>query len=395
MGKYNYDKKYLKGIGVGPFLKQVKVRNQHIEDASDELHEFKYDANRLVDELHPSIQPCKIIDIIERKDAKSFVFAPLKGELAYFRAGQYCVLDIKVGKNKYYRPYSISSSPKKALGPKSCYMITIKNNPDGLTSKEINAHWKVGDQVTLSGPTGEFYYQGLRDAKHIVGVAGGSGITPFIAMAEAIADNTENFKLTIVYGCKDADNVLFEKELDEITKKTNKVNVIYVFEDRDGFINADTIKKAAGQGDYSLFVCGPRGLYKAMDKAAEDLRLPLRRFRKEVFGEYGDPSNDKGFPAELKNKEFNLTVRCRGEEYKIKCNSNTSLLNSMEKAGIRCPSRCRSGECGWCHSLLISGNIYTPKSIDYRRIADKTFGYIHPCASYPLSDIVLEIPVNR
>ncbi|MBS1393663.1 MAG: 2Fe-2S iron-sulfur cluster-binding protein [Christensenellales bacterium] len=25
----------------------------------------------------------------------------------------------------------------------------------------------------------------------------------------------------------------------------------------------------------------------------------------------------------------------------------------MEQAGIKAPSRCRSGQCGWCHSRLV------------------------------------------
>ncbi|MCQ2786870.1 MAG: hypothetical protein MJ199_00530 [Bacilli bacterium] len=59
------------------------------------------------------------------------------------------------------------------------------------------------------------------------------------------------------------------------------------------------------------------------------------------------------------------------------------------------PRRCRSGECSWCRSLVVSGTSYAPKEIDGRRLADYTFNWIHPCASYPLSDIVLEVPYNK
>ena len=401
--KYNYDKKYLKGLGVGKFLGLVKERNKHIEMASDELKPFKYNANDLAERLHPSFQYSKIKEVINRKDAKSFVFKPNinKGtkELAFFRAGQYVSVIVRVGKNTYSRPYSISSSPKKALGADSSYMITIKNNPDGFTSKEINSKWKVGDEVVFTGPLGEFYYSGIRDAKHVIAVAGGSGVTPFISMAEAIADGTEDFKLTLIYGAPKMEAVLFKDELKALEKKCNKIKVVYLLEKEKkagcehGFITSRIIRKYAKE-DYSVFCCGPRGLYRAMDKVIAELKLPRRRYRKEVFGEYGDPSKNPDFPKKLANKEFNLTVKCHEETFKIKCNSSLSLLNAMEKAGIHAPSHCRSGECGWCHSLLISGKVYNPKEIDGRRIADKTFGWIHPCASYPLSDIVLEIP-NR
>lgn len=395
MGKYKYSKKYLKGLGVGAFLKQVKVRNEHIEAASDELKPFDYGGNKLAEALHPEVQHCKVNRIVSWNGAKSFILTPIDDKpLAYFRAGQYVVLDIKVGNIIVSRPFSISSSPKKTLGENSSYTITIKDNPDGFSSKEVNKNWKVGQEVDISGPQGEFYYQGLRDAKHVVGVAGGSGITPFIAMAEAIADGSEDFDLTIIYGAKDKNALLFKSELDELAKKCKKVKVVYVLEDKDGFITSKIIK-AHTKGDFSLFVCGPRGLYAAMDKVASELKLTRRRFRKEVFGEYGDPTKDKEFPKELANKEFKLTVKVRNKTYELKCKSNETLLNAMEKGGVHAPSRCRSGECGWCHSLLVEGKIYTPKEIDGRRIADHTFNWIHPCASYPLSDIVLEVPYNK
>ena len=81
----------------------------------------------------------------------------------------------------------------------------------------------------------------------------------------------------------------------------------------------------------------------------------------------------------------------RGEEYVTECKSSQSLLDAMEKAGIRVPSDCRSGICGWCHSRLVSGEVYVPAKADGRRLADKKFGWIHPCSSYPLSDIEIEV----
>ena len=71
---------------------------------------------------------------------------------------------------------------------------------------------------------------------------------------------------------------------------------------------------------------------------------------------------------------------------------DTSLLRTMEAAGIAAPAHCRSGECGWCHSKLVSGEVYTPKSVDGRREADYIYGYIHPCCAFPLSDLVIEVP---
>ncbi|MGN0287944.1 MAG: 2Fe-2S iron-sulfur cluster-binding protein, partial [Atopobiaceae bacterium] len=66
-----------------------------------------------------------------------------------------------------------------------------------------------------------------------------------------------------------------------------------------------------------------------------------------------------------------------------------------EKNRIAAPSHCRSGECGWCHARLVSGQVFCPAEVDGRREADRKFGYIHPCVSFPLSDLVVEVPAAR
>ncbi len=55
-------------------------------------------------------------------------------------------------------------------------------------------------------------------------------------------------------------------------------------------------------------------------------------------------------------------------------------------------SSCRSGACGFCRSRLLSGEIFVRPEDDGRRAADRTFGFFHACASYPRSDLVIEVP---
>ena len=52
---------------------------------------------------------------------------------------------------------------------------------------------------------------------------------------------------------------------------------------------------------------------------------------------------------------------------------------------------CRSGRCGWCRSRLVSGDVFVPESRDGRLTGDAEYGWIHPCVTYPLSDLTLEI----
>ena len=111
----------------------------------------------------------------------------------------------------------------------------------------------------------------------------------------------------------------------------------------------------------------------------------------ELSGDRKINDSDLAFPPDKKGKEFRLTVVIRGEKKTIPVRSDEPILWAIEKAGIKAPSHCRSGECGWCHSRLISGDVYVRPDGDGRRLADRKFGWIHPCASYALGDVEIEI----
>jgi len=400
--KYGYDKKLLKSLSVGPFLGQVKLREKMIAEASDELPTSIYNANVLAKKLHPNVQYAVVSAITEHADAKSYTLVPNseKGveNLAYFRAGQYVSVALDIGDAKLNKPYTIRSCPKDAL--KGTYTITVKRTVSGFASDYILENWQVGTKVKLSAPLGEFYHQELRDAKQVVALAGGSGITPFYSMAAAIADGTEDFSLTILYGSRNKASILLGEELEAIANASNgKVKVVHVLSEEDcegcekGFITAELIQKYAPEGDYSIYLCGPKAMYAFMDAELPKLGLKARRIRKELAGEYGDPTGDEKYPKDAAGKTYQITVLIRGKSQTVSCRADQTLLDALEKAGIRAPSHCRSGECGWCHSRLVSGDVYIPEDSDGRRLADKKFGWIHPCCSYPLSDVTLDVPV--
>lgn len=71
-------------------------------------------------------------------------------------------------------------------------------------------------------PSGDFCYEPVKDAEHVVALAGGSGITPFYSMAQAVADGTDNYALTIFYGARTAEDLIFKKELDALGFRQNK-----------------------------------------------------------------------------------------------------------------------------------------------------------------------------
>lgn len=66
----------------------------------------------------------------------------------------------------------------------------------------------------------------------------------------------------------------------------------------------------------------------------------------------------------------------------------------IERAGIVAPSRCRAGECGWCCSKVISGDYFAPEENESRRYSDRVTDNIHPCVTFPLGDMVIEVPAE-
>lgn len=395
----------LKSINRLRFLHNNDERKSRIEAAPETPLPSDYPVNALSWSLHPDRQ-FVIISEIKTWDAncKSFTFVsdPDRGtgQLAFFKAGSYVSVFLNIGGAKLTRPYSLSSSPQEALEGK--YVLTIKRVPDGIASNYMLDHWKVGDAVEMTGPLGEFVYLPIRDGGTVIGVAGGSGITPFHSFAKAIADGNENFRLILLYGSRTEKDILFREEFDALQKECKNIKVVHVLSDEEkegfehGFITAELIKKYAPEQDYSIFLCGPAGMYRFLDQQIERLHLEKKWIRHELQGEIHNPKELPDYPQKRRiPAEVQITVRICDEEKTIIASTEDTILQSLEKNGIAAPAHCRSGECGWCRSLLVSGEVYCPNHLEHRREADLDFGYIHPCCTFPLTNIKIEVPYVR
>ena len=380
------------------FKNMSKVREKVIQAAPANEITADYEINKKAKALHHDYQQLVVEKVIDHEGAgsKTYLMRSKDGSpLAYFRAGQYLSLKLDIDGSRITRPYSISSAPKDALS--GVVSVTVRSNPSGFAAEHMLAELKEGDEVLSSGPQGNFYYEPLRDPKNIVALAGGSGITPFLSMAQAIADGTEDFDLTIIFGSRTKEQILFKDELDALAEKCDKVHIVHVLSDEKakgfehGFITADLIKKYAKE-PYSVFVCGPEAMYRFLEGELGKLGLPKKNIRCEMLGVTKKIADAKGFPKKAKGKTFDITVKQGAAEYKIKASSEEPVLVAVERAGITAPSRCRSGECGWCRSKVLSGTYFAPEENENRRWADVKWDYIHPCCTFPTSDMVIEVP---
>ncbi len=382
---------------VGGASRVAEWRKKAIEEASSVI--VRSDPiNEVARALHPS-EPISFV-VSDIRDvsptARTYRLEPENGTLPVFQAGQYVSLMFNADGTSTCRPYSISSAPFEARGDKPFIEITVRKKGETFVPDYLFREVKKGDKIQGSMPFGHFNYEPLRDAKRIVALAGGSGITPFYSMAREIEHGTLDCELTILYGSAKSDDIILKDELDAI--KSDKVKVIHVLSDEPewtgekGFLTKELIGKYS-DGDVSYFVCGPQAMYRFVAGQLAEMGVKRRRIRREVFGAPREVAKTPGFPAECVGKTFNITVRRGIHEDVIPAKAEETVVVALERAGIPVLTDCRSGECGFCRSELVSGSIFVSPDGDGRRLMDKELGWFHPCASYPTSDLVIKIPI--
>ncbi|MBN1263989.1 MAG: iron-sulfur cluster-binding domain-containing protein [Anaerolineales bacterium] len=361
--------------------------------------------NQLVGQLHPARQNLIVSQVRQETPTTRTFRLTADSEsgtssLAPFRAGQYLSLKLEVNGSTITRPYSISSAPFEAAGTDGYYEITIRKNENGFLTPRIWENWNVGTRIVSSEPTGLFYHEPLRDSRRIVGLAGGSGIAPFCSMAKEIVSGSMDALLLLLYGSVSREDIVFYDQLSaleiEAPENIRVVHVLSSGEKAEGFeqglLTADLIRKTADVENSTFFICGPQVMYDFVFNELAQLNLPQRRIRSEVYGSAVHIEQAPGYPLEAAGQTFHVKVHIGGVTANLAALAGESLLVTMERAGLAPPSRCRSGECGWCHSHLVSGEVYIHPGRDGRRAADLKYGWIHPCSSYPISDLEISVP---
>ncbi len=365
------------------------VKADHINDLARSLHPARLFL--IIKEVKNETPTTKTFRLVPDADAGT-------ASLPFFRAGQYLSFRIDIGDISVHRPYSISSSPSEALI--SGYIdITIRLKDGGIATEHIWKSWTAGTKLESSGPCGFLYYDSLRDTKDVIGITGGCGVTLFHSIIKDLLENIPDVTFTLLYGTRKPDDIVFRNELLALAEKApDRLKVHFVCSEPDetwsgptGFINADCIMKFVhDRKNKTFFICGPQEMYKFLEREMAALDIPQKRLRREVFGEIADIARYPGFPSEAIGKTFEINVHIGSEIKTIPAISTETIVVSMERAGLAPPAQCRSGECGFCRSLLLKGNIFVSPEADGRRLADTKFGWFHPCASYPLSDLEIK-----
>lgn len=351
-------------------------------------------AGRIIDRLHPTALTLRVSEVIrETPTAVTLRLVSDAGPLPPFQAGQYINVHLRLDGILTSRPYSISSSP----GQGAYYDITIRKQADGFVSTHLVERVSPGDTFTTSAPTGQFVYNPVFHGKDLVFLAGGSGITPFMSMIRDVTDRGRNRRITLIYGSRQSDDVIFTDELARCVRGSGTLRATHVisepapgFPGRSGFITADLIREVAGDLSGKMFyVCGPEVMYTFCLAALGSLGVPRRRIRTEVFGPPARVTDQPGWPAAVgADRQFSVAVSGRQT---LSVAAGEPLMIGLERHGIVLPALCRSGECSLCRTRLVRGEVFQTAGTKVRA-SDRKYGYIHPCMAYPVSDLAIDLP---
>ena len=349
--------------------------------------------NETLNRLHPAKIEYRVTAITEASpSAKTFRLTPVDGYIPPFRPGQFINVDMEINGIRTSRAYTLSSP----VTERGYYEITVKRAPNAFGSAHMLDDVKVGDAVTSSGPSGTFYRLPCVHGKRLVFIAGGSGITPFLSMLQTDADKLDHsFDIDLIYGSASEDDIIAKAQLDKLEAE-GYVRVHHVISNpgkncpyRTGFVTGELIREIVGDVSACIFyMCGPNVMYRFVRSELEKLSVPRRAIRQEVEVIPNSPREFPGWPENV--DESNVFTISLPDGRKIPAKATDTIMKSLEDAGVVVPRLCRSGECSTCRTKLLSGTVFHPGT-EMLRKSDMRYGYIHPCVTYPISDISLLI----
>lgn len=204
-----------------------------------------------------------------------------------FKTGQFITVYWPDTPN-YKRAYSLSSC---ALD-RGCYEITIKR--DGKMGTRIVDWAKVGDKMGVLPPTGKFLPV-LEPDKHLVCIAGGSGVTPFRGFVREATRRKLETKITVLYSVRTTNDIIFNSEFQQLERENpnfhfrvtcTRLPVGDPWPGRCGRIDAVWIQKHIHDVSKTVFyACGPNELVENTQKlVVADMGIPKHQMLVEKWG---------------------------------------------------------------------------------------------------------------
>jgi len=258
--------------------------------------------------------------------------APNGADLPVVQAGSHLQIPVQLENGKTaVRHYSICSNPAR----RDAYEIGVLREDEGKGgSCAVHALFELGLRLHCSMPLNNFSLHA--DGKPAVLIAGGIGITPIKAMAQAL--QTRNNDMQLHYAGRSEEEMAFR---DRLVREFG--DAISIYRSSHGERMDLNSIMASAPSDSVFYVCGPDRLIEAVIAAAKSLDIEERRVVSERFAA----------TIQADAKPVSVSLKRSGKHLDVA--ADQTILDAMLEAGIDAPFSCRAGNCKSCAVKVIEG----------------------------------------
>ncbi len=224
---------------------------------------------------------------MELPDTKTIRLKWPDGHNPDFKTGQFITV-YWPDTTTYKRAYSLSSC---ALD-RGFYEVTVKR--DGKMGTRIVDWAKAGDKLFVIPPVGKFLPV-YEPNKHLICIAGGSGVTPFRGFAREATRRKLETKITVLYSVRTPADIIFHNEFRELEKENpnfkfhvtcTRVTPEHNWTGRAARITSDWVKEITTDLPNTVFyACGPNALVEfAEHLVVHELGVAKEQMKTEKWG---------------------------------------------------------------------------------------------------------------
>ena len=341
----------------------------------------------------------RVAEIVpETDEANSIRFEvpdDLKGAFA-FKAGQHLTLRADIGGEEVRRNYSLCVAPDEGQ-----LKVTVKRIAGGVFSNWIAEALKAGDELDVMPPHGSFTYPFETGVKRrYVAFAGGSGITPVMALIRTALAAEPDSRFTLFYGNRDSNSVIFLDALADMKDRyMGRFELYHFLSDEEGevglfngMLNQETCDAAVAalvdepHGVDAWFICGPGPMMDAAEASLKGKEVAHERIHLERFTA-GRPSAALAAAmaqAQAEAAGLTMSVTLDGRTRRIEFDGQ-NILDSARDAGLPAPFACKAGVCATCRARVTSGKV--EMAVHYGLSDDEVAaGYVLTCQSVPVGE---------
>jgi ring-1,2-phenylacetyl-CoA epoxidase subunit PaaE len=322
-------------------------------------------------------------------------------EVFGFTQGQYLTLRKDIDGQDLRRSYSICAGLDDGE-----LRVGVRKVRGGVFSNWINASLQPGDTLQVMAPQGRFFVPiEPASARHHVGIAGGSGITPILSIMKTVLARESASRFTLIYGNRQLQSTMFKEEIEDLKNRyMTRLVLQHVFSDEHtdsplgfGVMNREKIGEflqsvvPAAQIDH-VYVCGPFQMNDEAEAALLAAGVPEERIHIERFGVALPSATQVGAvvheaqPGDAKRSR--ITIVRDGLQREITfTEGQPSILDAASAAGLEVPFSCTSGVCGTCRAKLVDGEVRMERNfaLDKNEVAA---GFVLTCQAHPLTECV-------